>query len=127
MKHVLKGHGDEKKEKQYGQIAINENDFKRIPEIVSSPDLVMFGAKRHKNDVLYYVKKMSDGTTLYLEEVLSKNKKLRSKTMFKRKNDVNEEKFKNIVTMNNKTDILKIKIVKPESTGSNPSCERQKP
>jgi hypothetical protein len=123
--HVLKEHGDSEKEKLHGQIAINNDDFDKIAEIVTTPDLAMIGAKRNGQDVLYYIKKMKDGTTIYLEEILDskKNKVLRGKTMFKRKNDVDKKKFMNILVMNGKTDVSNAKIVEPESTGSNPSCE----
>jgi hypothetical protein len=121
--HVLKEHGDPEKEKLKGQIAINEDDFEKIADIVENPNLAMIGAKRDGKDIFYYVKKMDDGTTLYVEEILNgkKNKGLQSKTMFKRKKDVSADKFKNIVSMNNRTNISKVKIVNPVGTGSNPS------
>ena len=121
--HVLKEHGNSKKEKAKGQIAINENDFEKISDIVENPDHVMIGAKRDGKDVLYYVKKMTDGTILYVENVINNedNKRLLGKTMFKRGKDVNKDKFKNIISMNNRTDISKAKIVNPVGTGSNPS------
>jgi len=119
--HVLKEHGDPKKEKLKGQIAIIEDDFEKIANIVKNPNLAMIGAKRDGKNVFYYVKKIDDGTTLYVEEILSSKKKLQSKTMFKRKKDVSVEKFKNIVSMNNRTDMSNVKIVSPVGTGSNPS------
>jgi len=122
--HVLKEHGNSKKEKSKGQIAVNEDDFDKISNIVETPDYVMIGAKRDGKDVLYYVKKISDGTILYVEDVLNSNKSLRGKTMFKRIKDINKRKISNIVSMNKATDISKAKIVSPVGTGSNPSYNR---
>ena len=119
--HVLKEHGNSEKEKAKGQIAINENDFDKISNIVEYPDYVIIGAKRDGKDVLYYVKKISDGTLLYVEDVLNNNKNLRGKTMFKKIKDINKRKVSNIVSMNKATDISKAKIVSPVGTGSNPS------
>jgi len=119
--HVLKEHGDPEKEKLKGQIAIIEDDFERIADIVKNPNLAMIGAKRDGKNIFYYVKKIDDGTTLYVEEILSRKKGLQSKTMFKRKKDVSVDKFKNIVSMNNRTDMSNVKIVSPVGTGSNPS------
>jgi hypothetical protein len=123
-RHVLKEHGNLEKERAKGQIAVNENDFEKISEIVGNPTLVMIGAKRDNKNVIYYVKKMEDVTFLYTEEILfgNKNKGLQSKTMYKRKKDINEKIFKNIVSMNKRTDITKAIIVGPVGTGSNPSC-----
>jgi hypothetical protein len=121
--HVLKEHGNSEKEKAKGQIAINENDFEKISDIVENPDHVMIGAKRDGKDVLYYSKKMEDGTILYVENVINdeNNKGLFGKTMFKRGKDVSKDKFKNIVSMNNRTDTSKAKIVDPVGTGGDPS------
>ena len=126
--HVLKKHGNKEKEMMRGQIAVIEEDFEKISDVVKNPDHAMIGAKRNGKDVFYYVKKMEDGTTLYVEEVLNsdENKSLRSKTMFKRGKDVNKDKLKNIVSMNNKTDITNSKIISP-GTGSNPSYKAENP
>jgi len=119
--HVKKEHGNPDKEKTRGQIAVTEDDFLKISEIINNPDYAMIGVKRNNQNILYYIKRMNDGTTLYVEEVIDKNKSLRSRTMFKRKNDVDREKFINIVSMNKNTDTSKSRIVSPLGTGSNPS------
>jgi hypothetical protein len=122
LNHVLKEHGNPEREKARGQIAINEDDFEKIAGIVENPDHAMIGAKRNGKDVLYFVKKMDDGTTIYVENVINNkdNKGLLGKTMFKRVKDVSKDKFKNIVSMN-RTDVSNAKIVSPVGTGGNPS------
>jgi len=82
----------------------------------------MIGAQRDRKDVLFYTKKMDDGTIIYIENVIinKDNKGLLGKTMFKRIKDVNKDKFKNIVSMN-RTDVSNAKIVSPVGTGGNPS------
>jgi hypothetical protein len=123
--HTIKNHGNEKTEAERGQIALKESDFGNIPEIVKKPDLAIVGAKRKNKDMVVYAKKMQDGTTLYFEEVLDgrKNKTLRSKTMFKRKDGLDREKLINVVTNKEKTDISKAKIVL--GSGSQPGVERK--
>ena len=83
----------------------------------------MLGAKRDGKDVFYFGKRMPDGTFIYVESVFNNDelKSLLGKTMFKRKNQISESKFKNIISMNNRTDISKAKIVSPVGTGGNPS------
>lgn len=56
---------------------------------------------------------MPDNTTLYFEEVIegSKNKALRSMSLFKRIGDVDGSLFKNIIAGNGKTDISGAKII----------------
>jgi len=43
------------------------------------------------------------------------------KTMFKRVKDINKDKLKNIVLMNNRADVSNAIIVSPVGTGGNPS------
>jgi hypothetical protein len=111
--HVMNNHGDEKKEKSRGQIAIKQDDFNKIPDILRKPDITIVGAKRKNENIIIHAKKMEDGTTVYLEEVLTgrTNRTLRGKTMYKRKGDVDEESLKSVVTMNEKTDLSGAKIV----------------
>ena len=113
VNHVMKEHGNEKNEKNRGQIAIKQEDVEKIPWIVKTPDIAIIGAKRGDDNIIIYAKEMKDGTTIYLEEVLSgrNNKTLRGKTMYKRKGAIDEENLKSIVTMNEKTDISEAKIV----------------
>ena len=123
--HVLKRHGDAKKEEAMGQIAINQSDFANIPDIISDPDYMAIGVVNKKDQtILAYAKKMNDGTFLYFEEVLSggKNKALRSKTMYKRKGGINGTKFINIVSNNRSKSLKPAMILKNlRDTGGHPS------
>jgi hypothetical protein len=126
INHAIKEQSNEKREDSQGQIALTEEDFDKISEVLKKPDLVMIGAKnknRNKTrDIIAYSKKFPDNTTLYFEEVLDgrKNKSLVSKTMFKRKNELTEEKFLTIVSGSNFTDISGAKIKSPRYTGDHP-------
>jgi hypothetical protein len=40
IRHVLNGHGDATKEAALGQIAVTDEDFEFIPEILSNPDSI---------------------------------------------------------------------------------------
>jgi hypothetical protein len=124
VNHVLKRHGDPKTEESFGQIAVKEEDFNNIEDIVKNPDYAIIGAKRNGEDVLFYAKRMEDGSTIYLEEVLKgkKNKTLRGKTLFRKKYDIDVEKdtFLEIASSNGKNDLSKIKTVGLHSAGGNP-------
>jgi len=113
VNHVMNRHGNAKSEAAYGQVAIKQDDFGKIPELVREPDFLLIGAKRNGKDILVYAKKMLDGTTLYLEEILrgKKNQTLRGKTMYKRKGDINEINLEVAVRQNGKTDLSKAKII----------------
>ncbi len=113
IKHVLSRHGNETTEHPRGQIAVTQTDFDKIPEIFNAPDLVLIGGKRGAKNIIAYAKKMTNNTTLYFEEVIegSKNKALRSMSLFKRIGEVDEKHFENIIAGNGKTDISGAKII----------------
>ena len=129
INHVLNRHGDPDIEKSLGQIPVKEDDFNSIADIVKNPEYAIIGAKRNGEDVLFYAKKMEDGSTIYLEEILNgkKNKTLRSKTLFRKKNDIDENALLNIASKEGKNDLSKIKTVGLHRTGGNPSLAPDKP
>lgn len=112
MKHTLNNHGDEKSEEQRGNIAITEDDFTNIQSVFEKPDLVVLGLRRKNEDMIIYTKKLEDGTTVYMEEILSskKNQALRSKTMYKSKNEISIEKLEKILRENKQNDCSKMII-----------------
>jgi hypothetical protein len=83
---------------------------------------VLIGAKSKGRGILAYSKKLDDGTILYLEEVLDskRNKALRGKTMYKRKNTLEEQSFLRIITMTRKVDLTGAKMFGPGVTGGYP-------
>ena len=123
MKHTLNNHGDEKSEEQRGNIAITEDDFTNIQSVFEKPDLVVFGLRRKNEDMIIYTKKLEDGTTVYMEEILSskKNQALRSKTMNKSKNEISIEKLEKILRENKQNDCSKMIITLGEAAISSVS------
>lgn len=86
-RHSFKNHGNEKKENLRGQIAITDEDFERIPEIIYGYDDVHFGESDEKGTPLIkYHKKFDDGTSIYAEEIRTRQKTLTIKSLYKRKN-----------------------------------------
>ena len=85
IKHALKKHENEKLEKKQGQVAINVDDFEKIPEICSNPDKIESGIKNsYGNDLIKYTKTFENQIT-YVEEKRDSKKELGTKTMYKKK------------------------------------------
>jgi len=120
VNHVINHHGNAKTEAARGLVAIGTEDFLRIPDVIRSPDFAIIGARRRGGDFMIYAKEMEDGTTLYLEEVLSgrNNRTLRGKTMYKFAGIPDVETMVSIITNRDKTDISKAKMI--VGTGSQP-------
>ncbi len=84
MKHAIKKHGDKASEANRGQVAITNDDFQLLPEILDNPDSVILGTKNKKSqDQVFSVKVMPDGTALVVEEVRTGEKTLSVESMRK--------------------------------------------
>ena len=124
--HVQNRHGNQKIETSRGQIAINEKDFEKIPEIIESPVHVIIGGKYTKGedkgkDFLVYAKKMDDDTMFYYEVVLSGQKTLRGKTMYKQKGKLDKQAVFDKVSSSQDADYKKAKIISPEPLEASPA------
>lgn len=83
IRHILKNHSNEKIECSRGQVAIKIDDFKLIPEIILSFDLIKYvGLTEYQNSAFILQKKI--GHFYYLVSYISnKNHNLEIKTMWK--------------------------------------------
>ena len=72
VRHAINRHGDEKVEKSQGQLVLTEGDVASFADAIHRPDAYIIGARNpRKQDVIGYLKQLSDGNLLYLEEVRS--------------------------------------------------------
>jgi hypothetical protein len=112
IRHVIKNHGNEKKEASRGNLPITDEDFEKIPSLIEHPDYAIFGAKRNSDDRIIYIKYAENGTMLYFEEILTGkgNKSLRGNTMYKTAKILDKDGILANINMNGKTDLSKIKI-----------------
>ena len=112
IKHIKNIHGDEKKEKSRGQVTITDNDIQMVPLIVGNPDYIVFGAKnRQNNEAIVYVKKMNDGSVIFVEEMRTKRKTLSANTMWKMKSDVTSQSLLSIIKQHLRSDNVIIDIL----------------
>lgn len=73
VRHIINRHGGPA-EAARGGIPIAPEDIAALPETLSSPDKVAFGAKNQRGmPLIAFLKKMPDGSTIVLEEVRSRN------------------------------------------------------
>jgi GMP synthase (glutamine-hydrolysing) A subunit len=84
IRHITERHGNAKTETDRGQLPVTTADIDSIPQILASPDTVVFGNENNiGREVIAYLKKNPDGSTLYLEEVRNGRKILAAQTMRK--------------------------------------------
>ena len=85
VNHAIKKHGNPKTEESRGQVAITEEDFELIPQIVANPDSIEFGEKNDLgNDLIKYSKTIGN-QLFYVEEIRNGRKEVVLQTLYKRK------------------------------------------
>ena len=75
FRHVEKKHGDIVGEAKQGQIAVEEEYFQLIPEVIKHPDKIEKSKTDKGLDAIIYSKKV-DGTIIYIEEIQDKRNQL---------------------------------------------------
>ncbi len=88
VNHNQKRHGNQRIEDRTEQIAISQEDYARIPEILESYDRVSKSPNRSRstgNEVIIFEKEFDDGYVYYLEEKRDRRKSLSFQTMYKKK------------------------------------------
>ena len=118
IRHAINNHGNQETEGLRGNATLGKNEIKQIPEIISNPDYTIIGVKREIkrgvwNDRIIYSKRFSDGTSLYIEEVLAgkRNKSLRGLTLFKVKGELPIDSILKMLTNNRFNDVSGMKVI----------------
>lgn len=77
IKHAKNRHSNVAIEKARGQIALKDNDIRAIPDVVQSPDTVVYGGKNEREQPqIAYIKRLADGSLLAVEEIRKGRKTL---------------------------------------------------
>lgn len=87
INHSLKNHGNKKIENQRGQIAVTNEDFEKIPEIITNPDFVEYAGKDGKGKDVIKFTKTDNGVIYVFEEIRTGRKELAFATMYIKRNE----------------------------------------
>lgn len=116
VRHALNRHSDAKVEAKQGQLPLGDADVAAIPQVIASADALLLGAKTPRGqDIVGSLKRLPDGTVLYLEEVRSGRKTLAMTSMRKYPGTTDFETIKNrIVPSYAQSDTGDARIVYPD-------------
>lgn len=93
VNHVLNGHGNNITELSRGQIALTENDFGNITEIINNPDNIVNAGLNKDNKQVIQFEKNINGNNVVVTYVSDKHHNLELQTMYKFKNDKKIDSF----------------------------------
>ncbi len=121
VRHAFKEHGNEAKEKARQQLPVTDADIRAAAQVVNEPDAWILGgvSKSHRNDEVASIKRMPDGTILYVEEVQTGRRALAMVSMRKYPGETDFETIlKRFMPSNAQSDPRGIRIVYPRGKGS---------
>ncbi|MBK7249883.1 MAG: hypothetical protein IPI06_02990 [Gammaproteobacteria bacterium] len=107
VRHMLGSHSHAAREAARGQVPVTRADIERIPDVIASPDYVVFGAQnmsRPDIPIVGYMKGLPDGSTLYLEEVRAGRHQLAATSMRKYPTRTNAESILSTLAPNARSD-----------------------
>lgn len=116
VRHALNRHSDPKVEQSRGQVAITDDDVAQIADAIAAPTAYVLGGKTPRGqDVVGTIKRLKDGTLLYLEEVRTGHKTLAMTSMRKYPGTTDFDTIANSVLPSNaQSDTGDVRIVLPE-------------
>ena len=116
VRHALNRHSDPKVEKNRAQIPLTNDDVAEIANAVAAPTAYVLGGKTPRGqDVVGIIKRLDDGTLLYLEEVRSGRKTLAMTSMRKYPGTTDFDTIaKSVLPSNARSDTGDVRIVYPD-------------
>ena len=120
VRHALNRHSDAKVEKSRAQLPITDADVRAAQEVVQTPDAWVLGGKTpRRQEVLGSIKRMHDGTLLYIEEQRTGAKTLAMTSMRKYPGTSDFQTIANsLLPTNARSDAGDVRIIRPAKAGS---------
>jgi hypothetical protein len=75
IRHVYKHHGNERAEKARGQIAITQDDFRLVPDIINNYTFAIKNFAHYGKKAILYAKQGEHNTYVYIENISNKWRK----------------------------------------------------
>lgn len=111
VNHIIKKHGDEKTEAKRGNVHITAEDIKNIPDILQSPDFIIYGTKtKTGNKAIVFAKKINN-STIFVEEIRTGKKTLAAQTLYKTPRTIDVSSIKDAPELYAHSDPGTIKII----------------
>jgi N12 class adenine-specific DNA methylase len=116
LRHAMNRHADPKTEISRNQLPLTDADFMRISEVVSAPDAYVVGPKSKRGlDLVAYIKRFDDGSTLYIEEVRTGKNRLAMLAMRKYPGTKDFNSIAQTLLSNAQSDAGEVRIVLPST------------
>lgn len=115
INHALNNHGNEETEKSRGNIPISNEDIKKIPDILQSPDYIIYGGRTKTGNKAIVFAKNINSSAVFEEEVRNGKMRLAAQTLYKLPRTIDVSFIKNAPELYAHSDPGTIKIVDVQS------------
>ena len=96
VNHAIIGHGNPSVEEKQGQIAVDYDDFSKIPNVINNPDYIVIEKYKDGSIGLVFVKNMEKNTPFVVELPSRKKKRLLAKTMYKKRRAIHASELRSL-------------------------------
>lgn len=96
VNHAIIGHGNPSVEEKQGQIAVDYDDFSKIPNVINNPDYIVIEKYKDGSIGLVFVKNMEKNTLFVVELPSRKKKRLLAKTMYKKRRAIHASELRSL-------------------------------
>ena len=96
VNHAIIEHGNPSVEEKQGQIAVNYDDFSKIPNVINNPDYIVIERYKDSSIGLVFVKNMEENTPFVVELRSRKKKRLLAKTMYKKRRAIHASELRSL-------------------------------
>ena len=117
--HLYKEHTNTAKELSRGNVPLSKEDIGSVPEVVTTPDVRIYGTKNRRNqNSIISMKTMPDGSLLVIEEVRTGRKALALYSMWKYPAERGADSIIRTLVSNARSDGGDIKIIHRNQSGN---------
>lgn len=96
VNHAIIEHGNQSVEEKQGQIAVDYDDFSKIPNVINNPDYIVIERYKDGSIGLVFVKNMEENTPFVVELPSRKKKRLLAKTMYKKRRAIHASELRSL-------------------------------
>lgn len=90
LRHIYKDHFAENEKDKGNNIPLSEKDIEQIPDVINSPNEIIYGQDKNGVNMFFFLKEGEDGTMNIVQVYSGKNRNLNIRSVYKTKKGFNQ-------------------------------------
>lgn len=90
LRHIYKDHFAENEKDRGNNVPLSEKDIEQIPDVINSPNEIIYGRDKNGVNMFFFLKEGEDGTMNIVQVYSGKNRNLNIRSVYKTKKGFNQ-------------------------------------